>query len=346
MSPLNLLILYTIVALVFSFICSILEAVLLSMTPAYVKSLRKKGDKSGKLLQKLRSEIEKPLSAILSLNTIANTIGAAGVGAQAIIVFGSTSVGVVSGVLTLLILIFSEIIPKTIGARYWKKIAPVAAYILPVMIICLYPLVILAITITRFISKGNRITEISREEFKAITEIGAKEGLFEKHEIQILNSLLKFKSAKAREIMTPRTVVFALDEKMNVSTCFESIKNVTFSRIPVYDENIDDITGFVLKDEVLLNYSNNKKDILIKDFKREIEIVLEFTLLPVVLEKMIKKRDHIALVVDEYGQVAGIVTLEDAVEEILGLEIMDEQDKVEDMREFAIKKHNSKRLKK
>jgi len=342
LSPANLLVLYVFIALSFSFVCSVLEAVLLSLTAGYVQNLQKQGKKSGELLEKLRKEIEKPLSAILSLNTIANTIGAAGVGAQAAVVFGSGYVGLVSGVLTLLILVFSEIIPKTIGAKYWKKIAPVAAYILPVMIVLLYPLVFLALQITRLISKGEEECDFSREEFSAITEIGAKAGLFEKHEIQILNGLLKFKTTKVRDILTPRTVVFALDEKLTVEQCFKDIDNVIFSRIPVFDENIDDITGYVLKDDILLKYSKGDKDLKLKDFKRDIISVLEFTYLPSLLELLIKKRDHIALVVDEYGQVEGIVTLEDAVEEILGLEIMDEMDKIEDMREFALKKHSLK----
>jgi len=336
----QLLVLYVFIALTFSFVCSILEAVLLSLTPGYIKTLQNKDKNSGNILEKLRIEVEKPLSAILSLNTIANTIGAAGVGAQAAVVFGSNSVGIVSGILTLLILIFSEIIPKTIGARYWKKLAPFVAYILPVMIIGLYPLVMMALVITRLISKGNSGDDFSREEFSAFTEVGANAGLFEKHEIRMLNSLLKFKTTKVNEIMTPRTVVFALDEKITVKKCFENIDDVIFSRIPLYDENIDDITGYVLKNDILLAYANNKKNSLLLEFKREIITVLEFTLLPVVLEKLIKKRDHIALVLDEFGQVEGIVTLEDAVEEILGLEIMDEVDRVEDMREFAIKKHN------
>lgn len=343
MSHLTLLIVYTLIAILFSFVCSILEAVLLSMTPGFVKSLKKKGSKSGIKLEKIRKDIEKPLSAILSLNTIANTIGAAGVGAQAAIVFGNKYVGVISGILTLLILIFAEIIPKTIGARFWKKLAPIAAYLLPVMIFFLYPLVLLALFITKFISNGKKLEEISREEFKAITEIGAKEGLFEKHEVLVLESLLKFKNTKVSEIMTPRTVVFALNEEQTVEQCFKDFDKIIFSRIPIYGENIDDINGFVLKDEILLSYSKGEKRKKIKSLKREIETVFEFDLLPNVLEKMIKNRDHIALVVDEYGQVAGIVTLEDALEEILGLEIMDEVDKVEDMRKLAMKKHNNKR---
>jgi CBS domain containing-hemolysin-like protein len=339
LSPVNLLVFYVFIALSFSFVCSVLEAVLLSLTSGYVQNLQKQGKKSGELLEKLRREVEKPLSAILSLNTIANTIGAAGVGAQASVVFGSGYVGLVSGILTLLILIFSEIIPKTIGAKYWKKIAPIAAYILPVMIVLLYPLVFMALQITRLISKDDNECDFSREEFSAITEVGAKAGLFEKHEIQILNGLLKFKTTKVKDILTPRTVVFALDEKLTVEQCFQDIDSVIFSRIPVFDENIDDITGYVLKDDILLNYSQNKKTLQLKDFKRDIVTVLEFTFLPSLLEQLIKKRDHIALVVDEYGQVEGIVTLEDAVEEILGLEIMDEMDKIEDMREFALEKH-------
>lgn len=329
------LLFFTILALGVSFICSILEAVLLSITPAFVRAGRDSGTRVGIRLYRLKRDVDKPLAAILSLNTTANTIGAAGVGAQAAIVFGSGFVGVVSGILTLLILVFSEIIPKTLGALHWRRLAPLAAWVLPVMITLLFPLVWLAMFITRRLARNQKRIGVSREELAALTAIASTSDDFHQRELKIFQSMLSASRLKAEDVMTPRTVVFALQQDGTVDDALTGHPRIPFSRIPVFSEQVDDMDGFVLKDDMLSWSATGKGNRPLSGLKRDILTVPDFLPLLSLFEQLVDNRSHIAVVSDEHGGVEGVVTLEDVVETLLGLEIMDEADQVEDMRELA-----------
>jgi CBS domain containing-hemolysin-like protein len=313
-----------------------MEAVLLSVTPSYVAAFERDEDATvGERLRELKEDIDRPLSAILSLNTIAHTVGAAGAGAQAAVVFGEAYTGVIAGVLTLLILVLSEIIPKTLGAVYWRTLAPPIARILVPTIFLMWPLVKLSQGITYLLSQGEDEATFSREEFTAMAELGEEEGVFEEKESRILRNLFRFNSLRVKDVMTPRTVVFDLSEEKTIKDVVEEHDEFRFSRIPVYDEDRDDVTGYVLKDQMLLRAAQEDHNVPLSDIAREILVVRETLPLPDLLERLLDGLEHIALVVDEYGGMAGIVTMEDVVETLLGLEIVDEADSVEDMQALA-----------
>lgn len=330
-----LLFLYMGLALGISFLCSVAEAVLLSVTPSYVAYLEQNGQRTGPLLAHLKANIDRPLAAILSLNTIANTAGAAGVGAQAAVVFGSKSVGIVSAILTLLILIFSEIIPKTLGSVYWRSLSPIVAWGVKILSWLLFPLVIMAEQLTRLIGKKGECDTFNREEFGALAHMGAQLGHLSPREYRILGNLLRFRSYKVEGVMTPRTVMFALSEEMCLAKVFEENDEIPFSRIPLYREDLDDITGFVLKNDILLQHARGDAESKLKEFRRELSAIPETISLFNTFEFLLDHREHIALVVDEYGGIEGLVTLEDVVETLLGLEIVDEADINVDMRSLA-----------
>jgi CBS domain containing-hemolysin-like protein len=332
----TLLVLYVLLALGVSFLCSVLEAVLLSVTPSYIAALQQNDRKVGDRLAKLKRDIDRPLASILSLNTIAHTVGATGAGAQAAIVFDDTGVGIFSAALTLAILVLSEIIPKTIGATFWRRLAPWSGRILGPLIFLMYPLVIMSKGITRLISGGQKVSHtVSREEFTALADLGTREGIIEEEESRVLRNLLRFKSLRVKDIMTPRTVVLAVNEETKVLDFFTDRPNPRFSRIPVFGENRDDITGYVLKHDMLLELANDRDEVKLKDLKREILVVPELLSLRELFERLIETQEHLALVVDEYGGMAGIVTMEDLVETLLGLEIVDEVDVIQDMQVLA-----------
>lgn len=333
----TLLLVYLSLAIGVSFLCSILEAVLLSVNQAYIAVLEKKGATSGRLLRELKEDIDRPLSAILSLNTIAHTVGAAGVGAQAQVVFGNAYVGITSAILTLLILFVSEIIPKTLGATYWKSLAPVAARLLRGMIWILYPFVVLSMGITRLLSGERRRPTFSREEFTAMAERGAEEGVFEKEESDIFKNLVRFSSLRVKDIMTPRVVVAMFPQEATVADVFEKYDELYFSRIPVYEKKEDDIVGYVLKNDLLIQLSQDQDDTPLKTIKRDILILPETISLRKLFERLLENQEHIAVAVDEYGGFSGIVTMEDVVETLLGMEIVDEVDAIEDMQKMARK---------
>jgi CBS domain containing-hemolysin-like protein len=333
----GLLLFYVALALGVSFLCSIMEAVLLSVTPSYVAALEREGDPVGERLHALKEDIDRPLSAILSLNTIAHTVGATGAGAQGAIVFGEAYAGVIAGVLTLLILVFSEIIPKTLGAVYWRTIAPTAVRLLVPIIWSMWPLVKLSKGLTYLLSQDEDEAAFSREEFTAMAELGEEEGVFEEKESRILRNLFRFNSLRVKDVMTPRTVVFDLPEQKTIGEVVDEHEEFRFSRIPVYDGNPDDVTGYVLKDEMLLRAAQEEHDVPLGEIAREILVVRENLPLPDLLERLLDSLEHIALVIDEYGGVAGVVTMEDVVETLLGLEIVDEADSVEDMQALARK---------
>ena len=333
----GLLLLYVALAIGVSFLCSVMEAVLLSVTPSYVAALEREGSTVGKRLHQFKENVDRPLAAILSLNTIAHTVGAAGVGAQAAVVFGEAYTGIVAGVLTLLILVLSEIIPKTLGAVYWRTLTPALVRLLTATIIVMWPLVKLSQGLTYLLSQDEDEAAFSREEFTAMAELGEEEGVFEEKESRILRNLFRFNSLRVKDVMTPRTVIFQMPEHRTIGDVVEEHDEFRFSRIPVYDGDPDDITGYVLKDEMLLRAAQEEFDVSLSEISRDILVVHETLALPDLLERLLDRLEHIALVVDEYGGVAGVVTMEDVVETLLGLEIVDEADSVEDMQALARK---------
>lgn len=331
----GLLIFYLFLAIAISFLCSVMEAVILSVSVSFIKTKENQGRKNAHLLRDLKGNIDRPLSAILTINTIAHTVGAAGVGAQAVAIFGQAYFGIISAILTLLILIVSEIIPKTIGARYWRELALPSAGILLGMIYISYPLVIISRWITSSFSGKNNQLSVSRDEVAAMAYIGTQEGVFDRSEEKVIHNLIKLRSINIRTIMTPRTVLVAASEELLLTDFFKNKEFLRYSRIPVFDGRIDNITGFVLKYDVLQKLAEDKFSLKLKEIKREILITYENFSIPRTLEQLLEKREHIALIVDEYGGVEGIVTLEDIFETLLGLEITDETDVQVDMQKLA-----------
>lgn len=340
-----LLLFYLFLALFVSFLCSIMESVLLSTPLSFLYAKEEDGQKAASTFIKLKSDIDRPLAAILSLNTVAHTIGAAGVGAQATRIFGEVYFGVVSAILTLLILIFSEIIPKTIGAQYWRKLALVSGMIIRVMIIITYPLVIMTGYITRLFSRKKEEQSISREEISAMAKIGTEEGLFEDKEYKIIQNLLRLKKVKVSQIMTPRVVVTVADENMTLQEFLRNKEFLHYSRIPVFASNRENITGYILRQKVFEKLAEKETQLKLLDVRREIVVSQEHQTLLNLWEILLSKKEHIALIVDEYGGMAGIVTMEDIVETILGLEILDESDRITDMQEYARNKWNERKAK-
>jgi len=333
-----LLIVYVLLAIGFSFICSVAEAVLLSITPSYIEGQKEKRPKHAARLKQLKQDnVDQSLSAILTLNTIAHTAGAIGAGAKATVVFGSAWFGLFSAVMTLAILFLSEIVPKTMGAIYWSRLVGPTMLFVQGLIVTLYPIVWISEKFTKLISQGKAIHNFSRDEFIAMARLGNDSGHIHDNESRIIRNLFHYGSVKAMDVMTPRSVVFALAEDRKVSEVFEHINAKPFSRIPVYATGLDDITGFVLRDDILLRKASDQQGELIKSLKRDICAVPETASLPMLLERFLKDRQHIALVVDEHGGTSGVVTLEDLVETLLGVEIMDEMDRVENMRVLARK---------
>ena len=336
---------YLFLALFVSFLCSIMEAVLLSTPQSFLIVKHDKGHKWAKLFMDLKLNIDKPLSAILSLNTVAHTVGAAGVGAQAVKVFGEAYFGIASAILTLLILVVTEIIPKTIGARYWRKLTKITYYTIKAMIFVTYPLVLMSAVITRLFSDNSEDKTTSREEIAALASIGADEGLFSDKENIIIQNILKLKNVRVKEIMTPRVVVALADENLPLINFLENKDYLKFSRIPVYSENEENITGYVFRQEVFENLAEDKHDLKLKDVKHDILIVPDSLMLYSLWEKLLEKKEHLALIVDEYGGMDGVVTMEDIIETLLGLEIVDEKDTVVDMQKYAIERWKTRQAK-
>ncbi len=331
----GLLISYLILALGISFICSIMESVLLSVTPSFAAAYEEKAPRAGARLRRLKTDIDRPLAAILSLNTIAHTIGAAGVGAQAMAVFGSGYVGITSAILTFLILVVSEIIPKTLGAMYWRQLTPLTVFLARLLIFLLYPLVAMSQLITRGLSKDRRINAISREEISALADMGLEEGLFAKKESLILKNLMRFGSLRAKDVMTPRPVIFMLPEEMRVGEVFDHHSDISVSRIPLQPGNQKAVKFYILKSDILLALARGETEKTLVELAREILAVPEMVSLFSLFDQLLDRREHIALVVEEYGGIAGLVTMEDILETLLGLEIIDETDKITNMRKWA-----------
>jgi CBS domain containing-hemolysin-like protein len=340
---LTLLILFFAISIVFSFLCSMWEAVLLSITPTYARIKLQEGASIGRHLASFKENIDRPLAAILTLNTIAHTVGAIGVGAQATTIWHDShpmiTAFAVPVVMTLAILILSEIIPKTIGANYWHRLAGFTVASLRLIIAVLWPLVQMSQLITRALNTGHVHNVLSRTDFLTMAEIGAEEGVFDEEESEIIANLLRFHAVRAKDVMTPRTVLVTAAEDMTLREFHEQHPDLRFSRIPVYAENSKDrITGYVLKDTVLASLveeNDGGEAKRIGDIKREILLVAETFPIPDLFARFIRDREHIALVVDEFGGTAGIVTMEDVIETLIGIEIVDEMDHTEDMQLLA-----------
>ncbi|MDR7016202.1 CNNM domain-containing protein [Acinetobacter sp. 3657] len=331
-----LLLLYVFLALFFSFLCSIAEATLLSITPSYVAGLNETDPKKAEQLRRLKEDnIDQSLAAILTVNTIAHTVGAIGAGAKAVTVFGQVWFGVFSAVMTLLILFASEIIPKTLGAVYWRQLAGLTVIYVNFLIKIMYPLILISEKLTKLISGGKKVQQFSRDEFVAMAGIGKEEGMLNDRESKIIRNLFLFKSFDASTVMTPRIVVSALQKDMTVDEVLSAPKSSNFSRIPIYDNDLDSVVGFVLREDLLVAKNHGQGGHSINEFRREIITVMAKTPLSRLMEILLEQRQHIALVVGEYGDTKGVVTLEDVVETLLGIEILDEGDKVEDMQKLA-----------
>lgn len=338
----TLLITFFLVSIIFSFLCSLWEACLLSITPSFAELRYREGHKIGRHLRAFKNNVDRPLAAILTLNTIAHTAGAIGVGAQATLIWGDLN-PLITGVavpvaMTIAILVLSEIIPKTIGATYWKELAGFTVNSLQIIIAVLFPFVWMSQQITQFMKKDTQGSIFSRSDFLAMAQIGARTGVFEQSESQLIANLLRFRNISAHHIMTPRTVVLAAAETESIQDFFNSHPTLRFSRIPIYqDHTKDHVTGYVLKDDILSSIVSEQGSEPLHSLRRELMLVPEDFPLPELFDRLIERREHIVMVLDEFGGMAGIVTMEDVIETLLGLEILDEQDEDVDMQELARK---------
>ena len=345
----NLLILYAISTIALSFLCSILEAVLLSVNPTFLKIKISEGNKYAENLQKMKDNIDEPLIIILTLNTIAHTVGAILVGVQAKELYSSIDnntyeifgtlmtedliVGIVSSIMTVLILLVSEIIPKTLGATYWHKLVRFTSIFLNSIIpLFKYSGVLFVLQFfTKLISKTNKNNVFSREDFSTMAEIAEEEGIIEESESDIIKNMVKFKDVKIRNIMTPFSVMKTASEDQSIKDFYDKNPKLSFSRIPVFFEKMDNITGYVLKDTILEQIVKNDGDSNLSSIKRKPIFSNYESPIPLIFDKLIREREHISMVIDEHGTVRGLVTMEDIIETLLGREIMDETDTVIDM---------------
>ena len=332
----TLLLVYFFVAIIISFLCSVLEAVLLSITPSYAALLKETDPKTSTRLKGLKANIDKPLSAILTLNTISHTVGAAGVGAQVSVVYGSNYLAVSSAILTLLILVFSEIVPKTLGATYWRGLTPISTKILPIMIFILFPFIWLSDLITKRISKGKTDGNL-RAEIRALAKMGQDVGALKESESQILRNLLELEKLSVVDIMTPRTVMDTLCADTKIKDYGKNEMDKAFSRIPIYKKNDSDhIVSFVRKQDVLVaKLADKNSQETIGSLARDLALLPESLTVRHVYDHFLRSRVPIAGVVNEYGDIKGLVTMEDVIETMLGQEIIDESDKHTDMQRLA-----------
>lgn len=332
-----LLTIYITVAIGVSFICSVLEAVLLSISPSYIATLRQQNHPVAAKLTALKDNIDRPLASILTLNTIAHTIGAATAGAQATIVFGSEWLGVFSGVLTIGILLLSEIVPKTIGATYWRQLAPLTASMLRWMVLLLIPLVWVSEQITRRLSRGHEQPKL-RDEISAMALLAHESGELGEGESKILTNLLQFRDVSVTKIMTPRPVLFRVDAEQTINEFLSKHKDSPFSRPLVYSEQSDNIVGFVHRLELFAESQAGKGGQELGALMRPLPVIMNTVSVPKAFERLMQERSQLILIVDEYGTVQGLVTLEDIFESLVGEEIVDEADKNTDMQQLAFQR--------
>ncbi|MEM9827592.1 MAG: hemolysin family protein, partial [Planctomycetota bacterium] len=345
-----LLLIYLVVAIGFSFYCSVAEATLLSISPSFIATLgRRRRDGSlgdaetpeseldpnavaaSRKLAALKDNVDRPLAAILSLNTIAHTIGAAGVGAQAAAIWGSKAVGIASALMTLAILVLSEIIPKTIGALYWRRLASGVGTTIRWLIFVLFPLVWLSELLTKLLSGGHESEVVTEEEFSAMADLGLKHGLLAKEQSQLLSNMMRMREITVASIRTPRPVLIAMPEDWTVDEVLQKHQSIPVSRIPIHRETVDQITGMVLRSDILWAKVRGEGDRTLADLKRDVISVHENMEMLTLLKTFMDKNSHLAIVVDEYGGTDGVVTLEDLIETLFGIEIVDEHDTAEDL---------------
>lgn len=321
---------------------------MLSNTPSFIGRLQTEKPAIGHLLNKMKEDIDKPLSAILTLNTFAHTVGALGVGVEAGKLFGTNFIdlgafnisyeSIIAALMTLAILILSEIIPKTIGAIFWQKLTPFTVSSLRVLLFVLAPFVWMSKGITRMVKTEKGRSVFSRADFAAMADVGLKSGALDKEEKSIIQNLLRLENLKVRDIMTPRSVIMMVDEERTMGEIYEELSPMVFSRIPVYQEHPDNITGVILKDNILENLAQDKHSVKASEIKRDILFVEDSFTVAKLMDTLILNREHLAVVTDDFGSVVGLVTMEDLFETLLGLEIVDESDKVEDMQKLALEK--------
>lgn len=330
----ELLLFYLILAIFVSFLCSILEAVLLSTSPSYLAVLADSGSRAGKMLQRLKLDVDRPLAAILSLNTIAHTVGATGVGAQAQLVFAHVPFSIISGVLTFLILVLSEIIPKTIGATYWRPLAVPSAYLIQFLTVSMAPFVTLSALLSGLLTRGQKDPAISRDEIHAAAALGEQEGVIDSVDARLLRSMMDFQSLTAHDVFTPRPVVKYFEAHQTIRAMLASERELTYSRFPVLGEK-ERILGYVLRSELLNAAARDEWERTAAEFVQEAMIIPEHMPLKAAFGLFLRQRTHLAIVVDEFGSFTGVLTLEDVIESLIGHEIMDEADSVADLREYA-----------
>ncbi|GGB01953.1 CNNM domain-containing protein [Agarivorans gilvus] len=330
-----LLVSFLCLAIFVSFLCSVLEAVLLSVSPSYIQLQQQQSPKVAQRLSKLKDSIDKPLAAILSLNTVAHTAGAAGVGAQVAALYGSQYLAISSAIMTILVLVLSEIVPKTLGVTYWRQLAPFAAWLLPLMIKLFAPFVWLSDRITARI--GNHEEDFSnlREEISALAELGHQQGVIEQGESQVLRNLLRLEQRKVTDIMTPRAVVHRIEKNSSVREFIAVHQAEPFSRIPVYQEERDNFIAYVHKQDLLGAALDNKWDTPVCEYSRKLLMLPASVSIRHAYQSLLQARELIAAVVNEYGEVQGLLTMEDILETLLGQEIIDETDAIEDMQRLA-----------
>lgn len=340
-----LLLFYLSIALFTSFLCSILESALLSVPISFLKAKSEQGSSDADDLIEMKEDIDRPLSAILSLNTVAHTVGAAGVGAQAVVVFGDAYFGIVSAVLTVLILVLTEIIPKTLGANYSRELVGFTAKTIKILVFITYPLVVVSAVLTRLLSRKEKELTTSREEISVLATIGTEEGIFADKENKIIQNLIRLKSIRLSEVMTPRVVVVVASEDMTLQEFLKNKDFLHFSRIPIFNDNRDNITGYIFREEVFEYLAEDQFDLTLKDIKHEITVFPQNMTLFSAWEELLLNKQHIALITDQYGGMDGIVTLEDIIESLLGFEILDEKDQIEDMQQYAMDRWKAKQKK-
>lgn len=330
----SLLIAFAILSIVVSFICSILEATLLSVTPSYIAQQKDTHPKLHKQLNQLKDQIDQPLAAILTLNTVAHTVGALGVGAQVTVVFGNGYLGIASAVMTILILVFSEILPKTIGARFWRTIAPLIPAVLNFLIMVLKPFIWISDWMMRLLGDSSHQGDI-RSEIKAMTQLGREVNELDDDEVRVITNVLDLHDIKVREIMTPRTVCEYVDPKKTVADFMAQYARGQFSRYPVIEPEDESPLGVVFRRDIIgVDDDKLMSEVMMKSPL----VVADQTNVETVMGQLMREQQHMAMVYDEYGTWMGIVTMEDVFETLIGKSIVDETDDIPNMRRFARKR--------
>lgn len=331
----TLLLVFLLGAMSISFLCSVLEAVLMSTPISYITMREDEGFRPAIRMKKFKQDPSRPIAAILSLNTIANTIGAAGVGRQATLVFGSEWFGLVSAVTTVLILIFSEIIPKTIGTTHWRSLIGFTSSVIGFLVVALYPIVVCVEFLQKLITPAENEATISREEVGAMADVAEESGELDEDENEIIQNIINIDEITAADAMTPRVVAAIAPESMSLKAFYKDKRFVHHSRIPVYAEDDEYITGYILRMEALQLLAEDKFDKKLGDIRRDIASFNEDTTLDKIWDEMLSKDEQIAVIINEYGAFQGVLTMEDVIETILGDEIVDERDAVRDMQQYA-----------